>query len=241
MLSKMLFLVSFVVQAAAKKAVEAPPPSNPVVDYVMGIVTPTSDAAIGLASDFVGLVLAAPNFGVDVFVYCVGLARQAPDVVKNVYNGDDATLDKMTSFCTWAAGLIFVVTASLTALNLALATAVGVKDYFKGYLVLPTEILGNKLPGPILDVRNVIQKQVLDRIRNFSVGKWIVPLEGQSGAPSLAGATPVLASAVSACMILSCAPALHSLMKNGADKAAAEALAYTVGTALGIQYVISKL
>ena len=116
----------------------------------------------------------------------------------------------------------------------------GVKDYFSEYLVIPTNVLGQKLPDPLMTVRNVIQKEILDRVRSFQVNSWIVPLEGQNGAPSLSGALPVLATAVSTCMILSCAPSIHALMKSGADKAAAEAIAYTMGTALGIQYLTKK-
>ena len=39
-------------------------------------------------------------------------------------------------------------------------------------------------------------------------------------------------------MILACAPAVHELMKGGANKAKAEALAWTLGTALGVQYLV---
>jgi len=236
-----LFMPALVM--AAKK-VEAPPePAFPgmLVDYLFGLASPVGNAAMGLATDIASLALAAPAFGVDVFVWSVGLIRQFPGTVKNVYNADDATLNKMTDFCVYASGVIFVTYASLTALNLALGVAVRVKNYFQDDMVLPDKVLGQALPSPLLEARNIIQKQVLDRIRSFSVNAWIIPLEGQSGAPSIASAVPVLSSVISACMILSCAPALHNLMKNGADKGAAEALAYTMGTALGIQYLAKKI
>jgi hypothetical protein len=37
--------------AAAKKAAEEAPAGNPLVDYVMGIVTPLYESSLGLASD----------------------------------------------------------------------------------------------------------------------------------------------------------------------------------------------
>ena len=69
----------------------------------------------------------------------------------------------------------------------------------------------------------------------------VVPLEGQSGKPSLAQALPVLASATSICVLLGAAPAIHALIKKGSDKAAAEALAYTLGMAVGLQYLVKRV
>ena len=45
---------------------------------------------------------------------------------------------------------------------------------------------------------------------------------------------------ISLCMMLSCAPAVLALMQNGPSKGDAEAVAYTMGTALGIQYLVNK-
>ena len=42
-------------------------------------------------------------------------------------------------------------------------------------------------------------------------------------------------------MLLSCAPAIHALISGGADKAKAEALLYTLGLGLGIQYVVGRM
>ena len=217
---------------------DAPPEGNAIVDHVMGLVNDMMGATLAAAKDAGGLVLGAPRFGVDVYVYVVGLARSMPALFVNIYNGDGKTLDDLTAFCVYAAGVIFTVYASAIALNLALSTFASVKDYFAGYMIIPTMVMGQKLPGPIMTVRDLIQRECLDRIRAFKVKAWIVPLEGQSGAPSLKGATNSMATVISACMILSCAPAVHSLMKGGADKGAAEALAYTLGTALGVQYLV---
>lgn len=220
--------------------VEDAPPKNEIVDHVMGMVNDVLSASLAAGKDIVGLTMAAPRFGVDAFVYLVDVARGMPSRVVNVYNGDSAELDKMTDFCVYASSVIFTVYASVTALNLVLSLATRVIDYASacGIMTIPSKVLGQALPPPVMKVRNLVQREVLDRIRNFKVNAWIIPLEGQSGAPTLKGATSSLATAVSACMILSCAPAVHSLMKGGADKAAAEALAYTVGTALGLQYLV---
>merc|ERR1719506_1414347 len=128
------------------------------------------------------------------------------------------------------------------ALNLVLVLFTSVKDYFQGYLVLPTKIpiINQKLPELLMALRDDLQVEVFDRVRAFKCDKWIIPLEGQTGKPSLKGAVASLAMAMSACMMLSCAPAIHALVKSGADKAGAEAIAYTVGTALGLQYLAKQ-
>ena len=220
--------------------VEEAPQGNALVDYAMGLVNDIIAASVAGAKDCGGLLMAAPRFGVDAFVYLVDVARGMPAKITNVYNGDSAELDKMTDFCVYAASTIFCVYASVTALNLVLSLATKVIDYAAscGLMTIPTKVLGQALPDPVLKVRNLLQREILDRIRNFKVNAWIIPLEGQSGAPTLKGATSAMATAISACMILSCAPAVHALMKGGADKAGAEALAYTLGTALGLQYLV---
>lgn len=224
---------------AAKKA-EAEPQGNPLIDHAMGLASDLIASSVLAAKDASALLMAAPRFGVDAFVYLVDVGRSLPAKVVNVYNGDAAELDKMNDFCVYAASTIFCVYASVTALNLVLSLATKVIDYASscGLMTIPVKVLGQALPPPVLKVRNFLQGEIFDRIRNFKVNAWIIPLEGQSGAPTLKGATSALATAISACMILSCAPAVHGLMKGGADKAAAEALAYTMGTALGLQYLV---
>ena len=236
MRSLALFLAMYGVEAA-KKA-EPEPAGNPIVDHVQALLQDAAQATLGAGEDILGYVLASPRFLVDFYVQVVAYARAVPGMVKDVYAGDAATTDSMLSFCTHAATTMFAVTASLTALNLLLALFAQVKNSVKDRMILPKTILGKPLPPGVVDVRNLIQDQILNRIRSFEVKSWIVPLEGQTGAPTLKGATPVLAGAVSACMLLSCAPAVHALMKGGANKADAEALAWTAGTALGIQYLV---
>ena len=220
--------------------VEAPVEGNALVEHAMGLANDLIGACLVAGKDIAGLLMAAPRFGVDAFIFVVDLARSVPGKVVNVYNGDEAELNKMNDFCVYAASTVFCVYASVTALNLVLVMATKVIHYAAhcGLMTIPVKVLGQALPPPIMKVRNVLQREILDRIRTFSVSAWIIPLEGHNGAPSLKGATSAMATAISACMILSCAPAVHSLMKSGADKAAAEALAYTLGTALGLQYLV---
>jgi len=215
-----------------------------------------------------GLTLAPPRFSVDVYMWAVAHVRSAPTLAVKVYNGDDSTMNDFTSFAVYAAGVIFCVYVGVVALNLVLVLFTAVKDYFQGYLVLPTKIpiINQKLPELLMALRDDLQVEVFDRVRTFKCDKWIIPLEGQTGKPSLKGAVASLAMAMSACMMLSCAarasirlppppslhsprpvkplrrcaPAIHALVKSGADKAGAEAIAYTVGTALGLQYLAKQ-
>jgi len=236
MRSLVLLCVASTALAAKKVAPEIP--KNELIDYLTSLGSDVITAAMGAAMDVLGLVIACPRFLVDMFVLFLEYARWTPTLGKSIVNGDAATLKMMTDFCVYASSIIFVVYAALTALNLSLQLAVGVKDYFASWMVLPTKPLGFTLPKALMDVRNWIQEHMINPIIRLKCGSWIVPLEGQSGAPSLKAATSVLASACSACMILACAPAVHDLMASGADKAKAEALAYTVGTALGMQYLV---
>ena len=75
------------------------------------------------------------------------------------------------------------------------------------HAVLPTKIpiINQKLPELLMALRDDLQVEVFDRVRTFKCDKWIIPLEGQTGKPSLKGAVASLAMAMSACMMLSCA------------------------------------
>jgi len=224
--------------SGGKAAAATAPEGNAIVDYVMGLVNDLISAFMGTAKDGADLLMGVPRFYVDVTIYLLDMLRGLPDRVVNIYNGDAAEQKKMNDFCVYAAGVIFSVYASITALNLVLSTFAAVKDYFSKYLVIPVKVLGSPLPDPIMKVRNMIQKQCLDRIINFTVAAWIIPLEGHTGKPSIKAAASQMATVTSACMILSSVPAAHGLMSGGADKAAAEALAWTLGTALGVQYLV---
>jgi len=239
LLSIVMLSVATLVDAKKAAATEEPD-SNAVVEYFMGIFNAVFGATLGAAQDCLDLIIAAPPFVASVYVHVVDFARSSPALVKNVYNGDAKTLDDLTDFCSSAAGIIFVTYASLTALNLFVSLLQAVRDYFSAWMVIPTKvpILGQKLPDPLMQVRNMIQTHCVDRVRNFNIKGWMVPLEGQSGKPSLQGAATSLASCASVCMILSSTGAVHALMKNGANEADAKALAWTIGTALGVQYLI---
>lgn len=210
------------------------------VQAITAMVSDALGASMDLAKDAGGLALAGPRFGVDLYLWGVAHVRSFPSLIVKVYNGDEATLTGFTDFCVYASSVIFTVYAAVTALNLVLTLFNTVKEYFSSYLVLPVKIpiINEMLPEPLMSVRNMLQKHVFDRVRALKMNMWIIPLEGHSGPPTLKGATSALAMAVSTCMILSSAPAVHDLMKGGANKASAEALAYTLGTALGLQYLV---
>ena len=228
--------------AAAKKAAEEAPAGNPLVDYVMGIVTPLYESSLGLASDALSLTIGVPNQCVSLYTWSIDQVRDLPALGKSLIDGDAGTLKDLSSFAADMAGTIFCVYAGLTALNLGLGLLISVKEYFHSYMTLPTSlpILG-KLPPAVMKIRNKIQVETFDRVKRFSVSGWVVPLEGQSGKSSLAQALPVLASATSICVLLGAAPAIHALIKKGADKAAAESLAYTLGMAVGLQYLVKRV
>ena len=137
--------------------------------------------------------------------------------------------------------ICFVVYISVAALNTGLQTLYSTKEYFSSYLTLPAmkTVFGIEVPKPLTDVRDAVQKEVLDRIINWKFA-FVMPLSGEKGAPSVGTMVGNSAAAISLCMMLSCAPAVLALMQNGPSKGDAEAVAYTMGTALGIQYLISK-
>ena len=237
-------VLALAVGAYAKKVVEVEAKGmiGETIDGVMGLVGSVYGASLAVATDTTKLLMGVPSTAVDLYVWGAATVRDAPDMVKKIASGDSGTLDSMASFASDMAAIVFCVYAALTALNLALGVALGAKDYFNSYLTLPTSLPGlKKLPGPVKQARDLIQKEVLDRIKGLAVGGWIIPLEGQSGKPSLSQALPVLASATSVCVVLGCAPALLSIIQKGADKKAAEDLIYTMGMAVGLQYVVKRV
>ena len=70
--------------------------------------------------------------------------------------------------------------------------------------------------------------------------RTILPFEGSHGS-TLSGTIATITAATSACLLLSTTPDVLALARGGADKAAAEALAWTVGTALGLKYVAARV
>ncbi len=206
------------------------------------------EATVGLGSDFVKYTMATPQAVADFYVYMVGLLRATPDFAKNIYEGDAASMDKVATFCVGTAASIFVVYAGIAALNLLLAVVCASKDYVAPYMHLPTGSVTTPIinvsipiPGPIGDLIGLVQTHLLDKIIDWEVKAWVLPLEGHHGTPTLKGTASSVAAAISATMILACTPAVLSLIKGGANRGDAEAIAYTLGTALGLQWAVKKV
>ena len=239
-----LVALALVAEVQAKKAPiveEAKGMMSDAIDQIMSMASTIWETSFGLASDGTALVVSIPSMGVDLFAWSAAQVQALPDMTKNIVQGDSKTLDSMASFAANMASIVFCVYASLTALNLALGVGIACKDYIGSYLELPKSIPGlKKLPAPVVQVRNALQS-ILDRIKGLGLNGWIVPLEGQSGKPSLSAALSVLASATSVCVFLGCAPAIHAIIQKGADKKAAEDLGYTLGMAVGILYLSKKV
>jgi len=227
-------LASVVAVALAGKAAPEPEPANPLEDL---LITPAKDVAgavVDLAKDAAGLAMGLPRFAADVAVYLVSLLRQLPGFAKSLYTADTSAFDAVTSFTVTTASTIFVLYVGLVALNLLLATLCTVKDANKKYLDLPKKIAGKPVKNPVFDA---IQDYILDPISDW---KNPVFLEEIAGKPDLASAGKTIAGAMSGCMILGCTGDALALMTGGANKGNAEALAWTLATALGVKYAINK-
>ena len=106
---------------------------------------------------------------------------------------------------------------------------------------ISTQIVGQYLTaadGPWATVTGPIQKYILDPVKNWK-HRTILPFEGSHGS-TLSGTIATITAATSACLLLSTTPDVLALARGGANKAAAEALAWTVGTALGLKYVAAR-
>merc|ERR1719359_634592 len=230
---------------AAKQAVEEPAESpvafliDPVKEMVnKGIETAAgwlkggpqmvSDVVCGIIDTWVSVI--DPNDG----------------TIRKAMSGDAATLDELASLASTIGSIVFVVYVCMTAVNLFLATAESVRDYFKNYLTIPklsklVPVVGQYLQAgdaPFATVTGPIQKYVLDPVKNWK-HRTILPFEGSHGS-TLSGTIATITAATSACLLLSTTPDVLALARGGADKAAAEALAWTVGTALGLKYVAAR-
>jgi hypothetical protein len=233
MKSSVLVLVSLAA-ALGGRAQEAAPAPSMVEDL---LVTPVKDvltAGSDLVMDIVGLLMGAPRFAADVTVYLIGLLRELPAFAKNMYNADSATFDKCGQFAVSTASTVFVLYAALAALNLLLKMICTVKNAAKDYLKLPTKVLGQDVKNPVCDA---IQQYVLDPIINWKNPTFLADLVGE---PTVAAAAQTMASVMSGCMILACTPDVLALISSGANKSGAEALAWTLGTALGVKYLLNK-
>ena len=58
-------------------------------------------AVMGAATDVMGYVLALPRFATDLLVWGIQFLRDFPGLAKNVFNGNQKTLDELASFCAW--------------------------------------------------------------------------------------------------------------------------------------------
>lgn len=236
-MGRSLSLFTLLVSTASAAKAAAPEPGNAVVDAVMGMVNDLVGAGLGLATDAADLVAGTPRFLVNVALFAANFVRGLPDLLTNVFNGDAATLDSLADFATSTATIVFATYAALAALNLLVKVTVDVKDSLKGYMTIPTAPFGIALPKPVKDVIAFLQKQI-NQVRDYKAPSWICPLGGQGGkSVTVSNVANSMSAATSACMILSCAPSVLALMRGGANKASAEAIAYTVGTALGLQYL----
>ena len=139
-------------------------------------------------------------------------------------------------FAGHCAAIVFTLYVALASLNLLLSVVCTAKNGVAKHLVLPTF-----LPAPLSNVRDVVQTHLLDRIINWKHSSTFMKLDGQGKTTTLSNVVSSTSAALSACMVLSCAPAALDLMRGGADKGGAEAIAWTLGTALGLQYLVNKV
>lgn len=241
MMNKVFTLLSLTGTVMAAKAAE--PEASPlaiVIDPAMEVFA-KGVAALGEVS---GWVLAVPQSLADAAIWFIDLHLGMPALIKSVLTGDAATLDRLVDLSVTIAGIVFVVYVALCAINLFLATAESIRDHHSAWLTLPkaSSVLGVKIPKEIADVLNAVrgpvQATLLDPVKRWK-HKTIVPLEGGDG-NSLGGTIATVTSASSACLLLASAPAVLALVRDGASKGNAEALAWTLGTALGLKYVASR-
>ena len=196
-------------------------------------------------------------------------AMSLPAMARDVITGDAATLDTLADLAVTIGSIVacgvttssrrsatpmpstqvFVVYVVLTAINLFLSTLESVRDYLAkcGLLTLPrvpakVPLVGVAIPEGVVAALNtpilLAQKYLVDPVKHYQ-HRTIIPLEGGHGS-TLGGTIATMASATAACLFLATTPDLLALARNGADKSAAEALAWTLGTALGLKYVAAR-
>ena len=81
---------------------DTPAPPSAIEDFVNELKGCGSDAlaaVMGAANDALGYLLAFPRFGTDCFIWAVTFVRDLPALGKNVFNGNQKTLDELTSLC----------------------------------------------------------------------------------------------------------------------------------------------
>ena len=174
-------------------------------------------------------------------------AMSLPATARDVITGDAGTLDTLADLAVTIGSIVFVVYVVLTAINLFLATLEAVRDYLSkcGLLTLPrvpAKVSGVEIPEGVVAALNtpigLAQKYLVDPVKHYQ-HRTIIPLEGGHGS-TLGGTIATMASATAACLFLASTPDLLALARGGADKSAAEAIAWTLGTALGLKYVAAR-
>jgi hypothetical protein len=231
---RFVLLAVFAGVALAGKAAPAPPPPSGLEDALINPIKDVVNEAKDFALDCIAYIMAAPRFAADVTVHIIGLVRGLPSLAKNMYNADGATLDSCASFASTTASTIFALYAALAALNLLLKTICDVKDACTDYLTLPKKVMGQNVSNPVCDT---VQKHILDPIKSWRNPVFLDDLVGK---PTVSDAATTLAGAMSGCMILACTPDVLGLITGGANKANAEAVAWTLGTALAVKYLVNK-
>ena len=168
-------------------------------------------------------------------------------MARDVVTGDAATLDKLADLAVTIGSIVFVVYVVLTAINLFLSTLESVRDYLakQGLMTIPrvpAKVFGVDIPEGVVAALNtpigLAQKYLVDPVKHYQ-HRTIIPLEGGHGS-TLGGTIATMASATAACLFLASTPDLLALARGGADKSAAEAIAWTLGTALGLKYVAAR-
>ena len=253
MISLTTLLASATVAAAAKKVEDAPAPG--IVDTILGFVpswlggpvAQVFDKGVETLGVVLGWATATPQVVADVVTWGADTAMSLPATARDVVTGDADTLDKLADLAVTIGSIVFVVYVVLTAINLFLSTLESVRDYLAkvGLLTLPrvpAKVFGVEIPEGVLTVVNtpigLAQKYLVDPIKHYQ-HRTIIPLEGGHGS-TLGGTIATMASATAACLFLAATPDLLALARGGADKSAAEAIAWTLGTALGLKYVAAR-
>jgi len=212
------------------------------------VINPATDvwgASVTLAQDFLGYVLATPQGLADFFVYCTGLVRALPTFGRQLFDGQQCAIDSATSFAAGTAASVFALYAAVAALNLLLSTLCTAKNAFVDYMHIPNRItvpivnINIDIPAPITKLFDVVDDNLLARVRDWDHGSFLIPLQGHKD-NSLGNMASATAAAASACMLLACAPGVVHLIQNGANKGEAEALLYTAGAALALQWGVKK-
>lgn len=218
-------------------------------DWLGGPVLQVFDKGLETVGVALGWATGAPHVVADVITWGADTAVAVPATARDVVTGDADTLDTLADLALTIGSIVFVIYVVLTAINLFLATLEAVRDYLAkcGLLTIPrvpatVPLLGVEIKDEVVSVLNtpidLVQKYIVDPVKNYQ-HRTIIPLEGGHGS-TLTGTIATVASATAACMFLAATPDLLALLRNGADKASAEAIAWTLGTALGLKYVAAR-